>query len=131
MREGYEHLWRHGHGHLWGHGYDHVLAYGHGWGPAMPYMMLSNLFLIALFIALAMLLIHVLTTSNLLGEKHRPGILPNYPSALEPLRQRSAHAEIEAIPLEPMQEQRETSSWQKHRRSTDLLKDEQPMSWME
>jgi len=106
-------------------------AYGHGWGPGMPYMMLSNLFWIALFIALAVLLIHMLTTSNLLGEEHQPDILPNYPSTLEPLRQRYAHAEIDAIPLEAMQEQRETPSWQKQRRHTDLLKDEQPMSWME
>jgi len=131
MRERHEYLWWHTHGHPWGHGYEHMWAYGHGWGPTMPYMMLSNLFWIALFIALAMLLIHMLTTRNLLGEEHQPDMLLNHPSALEPLRQGYARGEIDAIPLEQVQEQRETSSWQKHRRSTDLLKDEQPMSWME
>src|SRR6266699_1521916 len=115
MRDGHEHMW----------------AYGHGWGPGMPYMMLSNLFWLALFIALAVILIHLLTTSNLLGEEHQSDMLPNRPSALEPLRQRYARAEIDAVPVEQVQEQQVTPSWRKHRRHTDLLKDDHPMSWME
>jgi uncharacterized membrane protein len=131
MRDGHEHLWRHGHGHLWGHGYEHMWAYGHGWGPGMPYMMLSNLFWTALFIALAVILVHLLTTRTLLGEEHQSDMLPNHPSSLEPVRQRYARAEIDAIPVEQVQEQRVTPSWRKHRQRTDLLKDDHPMSWME
>jgi len=131
MRDGHEHMWWHAHRHPWGHGYEHMWAYGHGWGPGMPYMMLSNLFWMALFIALAVVLIHLLTTSNLLGEEHQSDMLPNHPSALEPLHQHYAHAEIDAIPVEQVQEQQVTPSWRKHRRHTDLLKDDHPMSWME
>ncbi len=105
MRDGHEHMWWHAHRHPWGHGYEHMWAYGHGWGPGMPYMMLSNLFWMALFIALAVILIHLLTTSNLLGEEHQSDMLPNRPSALEPLRQRYARAEIDAVPVEQVQEQ--------------------------
>src|SRR6266571_1757809 len=76
MRDGHEHMWWHAHRHPWGHGYEHMWAYGHGWGPGMPYMMLSNLFWMALFIALAVVLIHLLTTSNLLGVKQCPCIHP-------------------------------------------------------
>jgi len=106
-------------------------AHGHGWGPGMPYMMLSNLFWTALFIALAVILIHLLTTRTLLGEEHQSDMLPNHPSAEEPVRQRYARAESDAIAFEQMQEQRVTSSWRKHRQRTDLLKDDHPMSWME
>jgi hypothetical protein len=131
VREGHEYLWRHGHGHLWGHGYEHMWAYGHGWWPGMPGMLLSNLFWIALFTALAWLLIHLLTTSNLPAEEHQPAMLPDHPSTLEPLRQGYARGEIDAIPVEQVQEQRVTPSWRKHRQRTDLLKDDEPMSWME
>src|SRR6266568_3524214 len=86
MRDGHEHMWWHAHRHPWGHGYEHMWAYGHGWGPGMPYMMLSNLFWMALFIALAVILIHLLTTSNLLGEEHQSDMLPN-----RPVEGRSSH----------------------------------------
>lgn len=131
MRDGHEHMWWHGHGHMWWHGHEHMLTYGHGWGPAMPYIMLSNLFWMALFIALAVLLIHLLTTRNLPGEEYQSDILPDHPSALEPLRQGYARAEIDAVPLEQVQEQRVTPSWRKHRRHTDPLKDDHPLNWME
>ncbi len=94
-------------------------------------MMLSNLFGTALFIALAVILVHLLTTRTLLGEEHQSDMLPDHPSALEPLRQRYARAEIDAVPVEQVQEQRVTPSWRKHRRRTDLLKDDHPTSWME
>ncbi len=94
-------------------------------------MMLSNLFWTALFIALAVILVHLLTTSNLLGEEHQSDILSNHPSALEPLRQGYARAESDEIAFEQVQEQRTIPSWRKHRRHTDLLKDDHPMSWME
>jgi uncharacterized membrane protein len=131
MRDGHEHLWRHGHGYLWGHGYEHMWAYGHGWGPGMPYMMLSNLFWTALFIALAVILVHLLTTRTLLGEKYQSDMLPNHPSTLEPVRQRYARAESDEVAFEQVQEQRVTPSWRKHRQRTDLLKDDHPTSWME
>ena len=123
-------LW-HGHGHLWGHGYEHMWAYGHGFGPSMPYMMLSNLFWIALSIALAVILIHLLATRNLPGKEHQPAILPDHLSPLEPLRQGYARGEIDAMPVEQVQEQRVTPSWRKHGRRTDVLKDDEPTSWME
>ncbi len=94
-------------------------------------MLLSNLFWIALFTALAWLLIHLLTTSNLPAEEHQPAMLPDHPPTLEPLRQGYARGEIDAIPVEQMQEQQVFPSWRKHRQSTDLLKDDEPMSWME
>jgi uncharacterized membrane protein len=97
----------------------------------MPYMMLSNLFWMALFIALALILIHLLATRKLPGGEHQPAMLPNHPSALEPLRQGYARGEIDAVPIEQVQEQRKISSWRKHRQRTDPLKDELPMSWME
>ena len=125
-----EHLWRHGH-HLWRHGYEHMWAYGHGSWPGMPDMLLSNLFWIALFTALAWILIHLLTTRNLIGKEHQLDMLPNHPSTLEPLRQGYERGEIDAIPVEQVQEQRVTPSWRKHRRHTDLLKDDEHISWME
>jgi hypothetical protein len=94
-------------------------------------MMLSDLFWIALFAALAWILIHLLTTRDLPGEEHQPGMLPNHPSALEPLSQRYALGESDVITFEEMQEQRETSYRRSHRQRTDLLKDDQPVSWME
>jgi len=97
----------------------------------MPYMLLSNLFWTALFIALAVILIHLLTTRNLLGEEYQSDMLPNHHSAEEPLCQRYARGEIDAMAFEEMQVQRETSSWRKHRQRTDLLKDDHPMSWIE
>jgi hypothetical protein len=131
MRDGYEHLWRHGHGHLWGHGYEHMWGYGHAWWSAMPYILLSNLFWIALFTALAWILIRLLTTSSLPAQEHQPDILPDHLPTLELPRQRYAHGESDAIIFEEMQEQRETSYRRNHRQRTDLLKDDQPMSWME
>jgi len=94
-------------------------------------MLLSNLFWIALFTALALILIHLLVTNTFAEKEHQPATLPDRPSPLEPLRQGYARAEIDAIPVEQVQEQRVTPSWRKHRRHTDLLKDDYPTSWME
>jgi len=94
-------------------------------------MMLSNLFWTALFIALAVILVHLLTTRTLLGEKYQSDMLPNHPSAEEPLHQLYARAESDVIASEQMQEQRVTPSWRKRRQRTDLLKDDHPTSWME